>query len=196
MKKLVLLVMAFFVFSVGFAQEKKIAFVNVTEVLNKYQRKVDEEARFKKAEDEFAKDLKQRREEIEQLREELKSSDNEDDRAKIQWELVKATKAAEFFAEMHKERFQHEYVKVQLEMIKDVKKSISDYGEEKKYFLILQSEPQNIKYNNLQEAILQINLADVVYHDKAQEITGEIISRINLRYANKKANDERLKKDR
>lgn len=162
--------------------EKRIGVVNVSEVLNKYKKRADKEKDWKVDEDKITEKMKQKNSEIESLKQEYNNADDDLDRERISIELLKANKDLKFYAELNSERMQKEMGKATLEMIRDIRKTIQDYGEEKKYFLILQSRPINTKTSNLQEAILMINLSDVMYYNKDYDITDEIIKLINIRY--------------
>lgn len=162
--------------------EKRIGVVNVSEVLNKYKKRADKEKDWKVDEDRITEKMKSKNSEIEALKQEYNNADDDLDRERISIELLKANKDLKFYAELNTERMQKEMGKATLEMIRDIRKTIQDYGEEKKYFLILQSRPINTKTNNLQEAILMINLSDVMYYNKDYDITEEIIKLINIRY--------------
>lgn len=162
--------------------EKRIGVVNVSEVLNKYKKRADKEKDWKVDEDRITEKMKQKNSEIEALKQEYNNADDDLDRERISIELLKANKDLKFYGELNSERMQKEIGKATLEMIRDIRKTIQDYGEEKKYFLILQSRPINTKTNNLQEAILMINLSDVMYYNKDYDITEEIIKLINIRY--------------
>lgn len=162
--------------------EKRIGVVNVSEVLNKYKKRADKEKDWKVDEDRITEKMKQKNSEIEALKQEYNNADDDLDRERISIELLKANKDLKFYAELNTERMQKEMGKATLEMIRDIRKTIQDYGEEKKYFLILQSRPINTRTNNLQEAILMINLSDVMYYNKDYDITEEIVKLINIRY--------------
>jgi Skp family chaperone for outer membrane proteins len=190
MKKLSLLMFVLLsLVSVAFAQdksagEKKIGIVNISEVLNKYLRRSSLETKFKGESDKFEAKIKLKKEEIEQIRQDMTLSKDDGETEKLSLELLKAKRELELFGELNSEVMQREYVKAQLEMIKEIKKTIQDYGEENKYFLILQAQPKDVKQSNIQEALLTINLADVMYYDRGADISEKIIERLNARWKN------------
>jgi Skp family chaperone for outer membrane proteins len=189
MKKIFFLLLVLINLSmVSFGQEKgtldrKIGIVNVSEVLSKYSKRIDLEKGWKKDEEIFNGKVKEKSNEIEKLRQELSEATDDLDYEKISNDLTRKNKELKFYGELSQERMQREIGKFQLEMIRDIKKTIQDYGEENKFFLILQTRPINAKSsNNLQDAILMINLSDVMYYDKNYDITDKIVALINDRY--------------
>lgn len=166
--------------------EKRIGIVNVSEVLNKYLKKAELEKGWKTDQEKINEKLKQKNQEMETLREEFMKAEDDVEREKLSLELLKLKKEREFYMELNTERMEREIGKAQLEMIRDIKKTIQDYGEENKFFLILQTQPTNSKPNNLQEALLKINLADVMYYDKDYDITDKIIEKINAIHSSRK----------
>ena len=190
MRLLVLSVFAFLVCLPSiFAQdtaEKKIGIVNVSAVLNKYKGRIERENVFKATQEKLLSKLKDKQTEIDKLKEELMSTDDDVERESISLELLKAKKDYENFGELNQEVMQREFVKAQLEMIREIKKAIQDYGVENKFFLILQAQPGNVKQGNIQEALLNINLSDVMYYDANYDITDKIIDMLNIRYEAKK----------
>lgn len=189
MKKLSLLVLVLFcLVSYSFAQDKgavdkKIGIVNISEVLNKYLRRGTLEKKFKGDEDKFKDKIKTKKTEIDKLNQDLSSSQDVLERETLSLELLQAKRQLDLFIELNSEVMRRDYEKVQLEMISEIKKTIQDYGEENKYFLILQAQSNNGKQSNIQEALLTINLADVMYYDRAADISDKIIEKLNTRWS-------------
>lgn len=190
MRSLILVIGLLIVGQGLFAQDKtdkKIGIVRVSEVLDKYKGRLEKEKEFKANQDKLISKMKDKRNEIEKLKEESINTDDDVEREKISLELLKAKKDLENFGELNQEVLQREYVKAQLEMIREIKKTIQDYGVENKFFLILQAQPSNAKQGNIQEALLNINLSDVMYYDANYDITDKIVELLNLRYDAKKS---------
>jgi Skp family chaperone for outer membrane proteins len=190
MKKLfLLLVVLFFVTQYSFAQDKglgdkKIGIVNISDVMNKYNRRADIEKKFKGDEEKFNKKIKEKKNDLDKLKEDLQKSEDDVEREKISIEMLKAKKELELWGDLNSEIIQRDIEKAQLEMIRDIKKTIQEYGVKNKYFLILQAQPANAKQSDMRTALLTINLADVMYYDTTYDITGDIVELINLKYAN------------
>lgn len=192
MKKILVVLLVLINFSLNsFGQDKdkgladrKIGIVNVSEVYAKYLRKVDLEKGWKLDNAAINEKIKAKNNALEKLKEEFSLADDELDKEKIWNDLKKGDKELKFFVELNEERIQRDISKCQLEMIQEIKKTIQDYGEINRFFLILQTRPINSKEKtNLQEAILMINLSDVMYYDKNYDITDKIIVMINDRWA-------------
>lgn len=183
-----LLVVLVFITQFSFAQdkgspEKKFGIVNISDVMNKYNKRADLEKRFKADEDKFNKKIKDKKNEQDKLKEDLQKSEDDLEREKISIEMLKAKKELELWGDLNSEIIQRDIEKAQLEMIRDIKKTIQEFGVQNKYFLILQAQPANAKQYDMRTALLTINLADVMYYDSTYDITQQIIDLINLKYA-------------
>lgn len=189
MKKMFFLLVVFYLITqFSFAQDKgsadkKIGIVNISEVMNRYNRRTDLEKKFKGDEEKFNSKIKVKKNELEKLKEDLQKSEDDVEREKISIEMLKAKKELELWGELNSEIIQREIEKAQLEMIRDIKKTIQEFGVKNKYALILQAQPSNAKQYDMRTALLTINLADVMYYDTTYDITTEIVELINLKYA-------------
>ncbi len=184
-----LLLVLFLTTQFSFAQDKgsvdkKIGIVNISEVMNRYNRRTDLEKKFKGDEEKFNGKIKVKKNELEKLKEDMqKAGEDEVEREKISIEMLKAKKELELWGELNSEIIQREIEKAQLEMIRDIKKTIQEFGVKNKFALILQAQPSNAKQYDMRTALLTINLADVMYYDTTYDITAEIVELINLKYA-------------
>lgn len=184
-----LLLVLFLTTQFSFAQDKgsvdkKIGIVNISEVMNRYNRRTDLEKKFKGDEEKFNGKIKVKKNELEKLKEDMqKAGEDEVEREKISIEMLKAKKELELWGELNSEIIQREIEKAQLEMIRDIKKTIQEFGVKNKFALILQAQPSNAKQYDMRTALLTINLADVMYYDTTYDITLEIVELINLKYA-------------
>jgi len=187
-KMLFIIIVLFSTVQYSFAQDrgladKKIGIVNISEVMNQYNRRADLEKKFKSDEEKFNAKIKAKKNDMDKLKEDMQKADDDVEKEKISIEMLKAKKELELWGELNSEIIQREIEKAQLEMIRDIKKTIQEFGVKNKYALILQAQPSNAKQYDMRTALLTINLADVMYYDTAYDITKEVVDLINIKYA-------------
>lgn len=158
-KASVLLIMFSFVLHMGYTEEMKIGYVDVEKVFNEYKetKKNDEVLKEKgkaKAQEraEIVSEIKKQKEELELLSESGKL-----EKQAIIDEKIKELKK---FDETTKDALRNERDTALKSIFNDIKDSINAYGQSNAYTLIL-------------------NEKALLYKTEAQDLTGEIIKKIN-----------------
>ncbi|PCJ56216.1 MAG: hypothetical protein COA79_19370 [Planctomycetota bacterium] len=182
---LVLVAFSLFNFNLFSQDKKKIAFVDLTKVMQVYKKRIDFAADLKKTKAKFKVALENRYKKLKQISIDIKESTDEEEVLELQFLGMKGEKELKFFQELNNARLAMEYQKQYLELISDIKKAINDYGEEKSFFMILQTHPPMPKNEEAKKALMQMNVADVLYHNAEYDISKAIYNKLNQRYENK-----------
>jgi len=187
MRQVILLLVAFSLFNFNLFSEdkKKIAFVNLSEVMKVYKKRIDFAAQLKRTKTKIKVELENRYKKLKQISKDIKESTDEEEILELQFLGMKSEKRLKFFQELNNDRLAMRYQQQYLELISDIKKTINDYGDEKGFFMILQTHPPMPKNKEAKKALMQMNVADVLYHNAEYDISKAIYTKLNKRYENK-----------
>lgn len=170
-----------------------VAVVKVPEVSEKYDKTKDLERQFEQLRGDFAKERDTLKANIERatksLQEEFKPNTDEFRNRRKEIAIMEAELQA--FVELEGERLEQGLARSLKSIFDDIQAAVGDVAKEKGIDIVLASDdmPPEVP-NSTQQVRQQIVLQKVLYWDPRVDITADVITKINAKYASAKPGDK------
>lgn len=189
MKKIIAGLLLFLVALPAFGAELKIGYVDLTRVLDSYQRRSTLEQKLKDIQATLTEQDRTRIEAIAKAEQELEQlAMGSPERQEMDAKYRKLISEAEEFRRRGHETLNNEYVTMLESMFKDILDEVALIAEERQYDFIIKDQTAAEKAASRPDAILQISQRVVLYAKAEYDLTDEIIKRMNDKYAAKTEN--------
>lgn len=169
------------------AEELKIGIVDINEIFDKYDKRVDRDQQLKDAEAEFKKEIESKKKAMIDLNEETQlldlGSESRDQNMEI---LERKNVELEGYAKFAEKQLTKKYKDAFEEIYEEIINEVNSFGKEKNYSVIIKKEKPNLQSNQLSDLQFKIGIRTVLYNSSAMDVTLNITERINARYQKKK----------
>ena len=170
------------------AGELKIGVVDINEVFDKYDKRVDLDQQLKDTEAEFKNEIESKKKEMIDLNEETQLLDlGSESRSKNMEILEKKNVELEGFAKFAEKQLMKKYKDAFEKIYEEIIKEVDSFGKDRNYSVIIKKEKPNLKSNQLSDLQFKIGIRTVLYNSSAIDVTANITERINARYQQEKA---------
>ena len=170
------------------AGELKIGVVDINEVFDKYDKRVDLDQQLKDTEAEFKNEIESKKKAMIELNEETQLLDlGSESRSKNMEILEKKNVELEGFAKFAEKQLMKKYKDAFEKIYEEIIKEVDSFGKDRNYSVIIKKEKPNLKSNQLSDLQFKIGIRTVLYNSSAIDVTPNITERINARYQQEKA---------
>jgi len=170
------------------AGELKIGVVDINEVFDKYDKRVDLDQQLKDSEAEFKNEIESKKKAMIDLNEETQLLDlGSESRDKNMMILEKKNVELEGYAKFAEKQLMKKYKDAFEKIYEEITNEVNSFGKEKNYSVIIKKEKPNLQSNQLSDLQFKIGIRTVLYNSSAIDITSNITERINARYQKKKS---------
>ncbi len=170
------------------AGELKIGVVDINEVFDKYDKRVDLDQQLKDTEAEFKKEIESKKKVMIDLNEETQLLDlGSESRDKNIVILEKKNVELEGYAKFAEKQLMKKYKDAFEKIYEEIIKEVDSFGKDRNYSVIIKKEKPNLKSNQLSDLQFKIGIRTVLYNSSAIDVTPNITERINARYQQEKA---------
>ncbi len=170
------------------AGELKIGVVDINEVFDKYDKRVDLDQQLKDTEAEFKKEIESKKKAMIDLNEETQLLDlGSESRDKNIVILEKKNVELEGYAKFAEKQLMKKYKDAFEKIYGEIIKEVDSFGKDRNYSVIIKKEKPNLKSNQLSDLQFKIGIRTVLYNSSAIDVTPNITERINARYQQEKA---------
>jgi len=170
------------------AGELKIGVVDINEVFDKYDKRVDLDQQLKDTEAEFKNEIESKKKAMIELNEETQLLDlGSESRSKNMEILEKKNVELEGFAKFAEKQLMKKYKDAFEKIYEEIIKEVDSFGKDRNYSVIIKKEKPNLKSNQLSDLQFKIGIRTVLYNSSAIDVTANITERINARYQQEKA---------
>ena len=170
------------------AGELKIGVVDINEVFDKYDKRVDLDQQLKDTEAEFKNEIESKKKEMIDLNEETQLLDlGSESRSKNMEILEKKNVELEGFAKFAEKQLMKKYKDAFEKIYEEIIKEVDSFGKDRNYSVIIKKEKPNLQSNQLSDLQFKIGIRTVLYNSSAIDVTANITERINARYQQEKA---------
>ncbi len=165
------------------AGELKIGVVDINEVFDKYDKRVDLDQQLKDTEAEFKKEIESKKKTIIDLNEETQLLDlGSESRDKNIVILEKKNVELEGYAKFAEKQLMKKYKDAFEKIYEEIIKEVDSFGKDRNYSVIIKKEKPNLQSNELSDLQFKIGIRTVLYNSSTIDITSNITERINARY--------------
>jgi Skp family chaperone for outer membrane proteins len=170
------------------AEGLKIGVVDINEVFDKYDRRIDLDQQLKDTEAGFKKEIESKKKIMIDLNEETQLLDlgSESRIANIET-LEKKNVELEGYAKFAESQLTKKYKNAFEVIYEEIIKEVDSFGEEGNYSVIIKKEKPNLQSNQLSDLQFKIGIRTVLYNSSAIDITQAVTDRVNTRYQQEKA---------
>jgi len=170
------------------AGELKIGVVDINEVFDKYDKRVDLDQQLKDTEAEFKNEIESKKKEMIDLNEETQLLDlGSESRSKNMEILEKKNVELEGFAKFAEKQLMKKYKDAFEKIYEEIINEVDSFGKDRNYSVIIKKEKPNLQSNQLSDLQFKIGIRTVLYNSSAIDVTANITERINARYQQEKA---------
>lgn len=172
------------------AGELKIGVVDINEVFDKYDKRVDLDQQLKDTEAEFKSEIESKKKVMIDLNEETQLLDlGSESRDKNIVILEKKNVELEGYAKFAEKQLMKKYKDAFEKIYEEIIKEVDSFGKDRNYSVIIKKEKPNLKSNQLSDLQFKIGIRTVLYNSSAIDVTANITERINARYQQEKAKE-------
>jgi Skp family chaperone for outer membrane proteins len=169
------------------AGEIKIGVVDINEVFDKYDKRVDLDQQLKDSEAEFKNEIESKKKAMIDLNEETQLLDlGSESRDKNITILEKKNVELEGFAKFAEKQLMKKYKDAFEKIYEEIINEVDSFGKDRNYSVIIKKEKPNLQSNQLSDLQFKIGIRTVLYNSSAIDITPNITERINTRYQKEK----------
>ena len=170
------------------AGELKIGVVDINEVFDKYDKRVDLDQQLKDSEAEFKNEIESKKKAMIDLNEETQLLDlGSESRDKNMEILEKKNVELEGYAKFAEKQLMKKYKDAFEKIYDEIIKEVDSFGKDRNYSVIIKKEKPNLESNQLSDLQFKIGIRTVLYNSSAIDVTPNITERINARYQQEKA---------
>ena len=173
------------------AEGIKIGVVDINEVFDKYNRRIDLDQQLKDTEAEFKNEIESKKKIMIDLNEETQLLDLGSESRNTNIEILeKKNVELEGYAKFAENQLTKKYKNAFEVIYEEIIKEVDSFGKEGNYSVIIKKEKPNLQSNQLSDLQFKIGIRTVLYNSSAIDITQAVTERMNARYQREKASAE------
>ncbi|KHE92837.1 MAG: OmpH family outer membrane protein [Candidatus Scalindua rubra] len=170
------------------AKGLKIGVVDINEVFDKYNRRVDIDQQLKNTEAEFKKEIEDKKKVMIDLNEETQLLDlGSESRSSNMVILEKKNVELEGYAKFAEGQLTKKYKNAFEVIYEEIIEEVDSFGKEGNYSVIIKKEKPNLQSDQLSDLQFKIGIRTVLYNSSAIDITQAVTDRMNARYQQEKS---------
>ena len=170
------------------AEGFKIGVVDINEIFDKSDKRIDLDQQLKDTEAEFKKEIESKKKIMIDLNEETQLLDlgSEERNTKIEI-LEKKNVELEGYAKFAENQLTKKYKNAFEVIYEEIIEEVNSFGKEGNYSVIIKKEKPNLQSNQLSDLQFKIGIRTVLYNSSAIDITQAVTERMNSSYQQEKA---------
>ncbi len=170
-----------------FAEGLKVGVVDINEVFDKYDKRVELDQQLKDTEVEFKNEIESRKKVMIDLNEETQLLDlGSESRNKNMEILERKNVELEGYAKFAEKQLTKKYKDAFEVIYEEIINEVDSFGKERNYSVIIKKEKPNLQSNQLSDLQFKIGIRTVLYNSSAIDVTSNITERLNARFQNEK----------
>ena len=173
------------------AEGLKVGVVDINEIFDKYDKRIDLDQQLKDTEAEFKKEIESKKKIMIDLNEETQLLDlgSESRNANIEI-LEKKNVELEGYAKFAENQLTKKYKNAFEVIYEEIIEEVNSFGKEGNYSVIIKKEKPNLQSNQLSDLQFKIGIRTVLYNSSSIDITQAVTERMNANYQLEKASAE------
>jgi len=170
------------------AEELKIGVVDINEIFDKYDKRLDLDKQLKELEAEFKKEIESKKKVMIDLNEETQLLDLGSESRNNNMEILERKNIElEGYAKFAEKQLTNKYKNAFEVIYEEIINEVNSFGKERNYSVIIKKEKPNLQSNQLSDLQFKIGIRTVLYNSSAIDITQSVTERMNAHYQQKKA---------
>ncbi len=171
------------------AEDFKLGVVDISDVFEKYQKRVDMDQKLKEQETGFQDEINKKRKEIIDLDEETQLLDlGSEGRGKNENLLERKNVELEGYAKFAERQLLKKYKGFFEGIYEEVVLKVEEIGKQDGFDLIIKKEESDLKSGQISDLQFKIGIRTVLYHSDSVDITLDVIESLNASYSKEKEN--------
>ena len=171
------------------AEDFKIGIVDIGNVFEKYQKRIDLDQELKEQEKEFQDEVNKKRKEIIDLDEETQLLDlGSENRSNNENLMERKNVELEGYAKFAERQLLKKYKDFFENIYQEVVQKVEKIGEQEGFDLIIKNEEADLKSNEISDLQFKIGIRTVLYHSDSVDITFDVVDILNASYSKEKEN--------
>jgi Skp family chaperone for outer membrane proteins len=171
------------------AEDFKIGIVDIGNVFEKYQKRIDLDQELKEQEKEFQDEVNKKRKEIIDLDEETQLLDlGSESRSNNENLMERKNVELEGYAKFAERQLLKKYKDFFENIYQEVVQKVEKIGEQEGFDLIIKNEEADLKSNEISDLQFKIGIRTVLYHSDSVDITLDVVDILNASYSKEKEN--------
>ncbi len=171
------------------AEDFKIGIVDIGNVFEKYQKRIDLDQELKEQEKEFQDEVNKKRKEIIDLDEETQLLDlGSESRSNNENLMERKNVELEGYAKFAERQLLKKYKDFFENIYQEVVQKVEKIGEQEGFDLIIKNEEADLKSNEISDLQFKIGIRTVLYHSDSVDITFDVVDILNASYSKEKEN--------
>ncbi len=171
------------------AEDFKIGIVDISNVFEKYQKRIDLDQELKEQEKGFQDEINKKRKEIIDLDEETQLLDlGSESRSNNENMLERKNVELEGYAKFAERQLLKKYKDFFENIYQEVILKVEEIGKQEGFDLIIKNEESDLKGGQISDLQFKIGIRTVLYHSDSVDITLDVIDTLNASYSSKKVN--------
>ncbi len=171
------------------AEDFKIGIVDISNVFEKYQKRIDLDQELKEQEKGFQDEVNKKRKEIIDLDEETQLLDlGSESRSNNESLLERKNVELEGYAKFAERQLLKKYKNFFENIYQEVVQKVEEIGKQECFVLIIKNEESDLKSGEISDLQFKIGIRTVLYHSDSVDITLDVIDTLNASYSSKKEN--------
>ncbi len=170
-------------------EDFKIGIVDIGNVFEKYQKRIDLDQELKEQEKEFQDEVNKKRKEIIDLDEETQLLDlGSESRSNNENLMERKNVELEGYAKFAERQLLKKYKNFFENIYQEVVQKVEKIGEQEGFDLIIKNEEADLKSNEISDLQFKIGIRTVLYHSDSVDITFDVVDILNASYSKEKEN--------
>ena len=171
------------------AEDFKIGIVDIGNVFEKYQKRIDLDLELKEQEKGFQDEVNKKRKEIIDLDEETQLLDlGSENRSNNENLMERKNVELEGYAKFAERQLLKKYKNFFENIYQEVVQKVEKIGEQEGFDLIIKNEEADLKSNEISDLQFKIGIRTVLYHSDSVDITFDVVDILNASYSKEKEN--------
>ena len=171
------------------AEGFKIGIVDIGNVFEKYQKRIDLDLELKEQEKGFQDEVNKKRKEIIDLDEETQLLDlGSENRSNNENLMERKNVELEGYAKFAERQLLKKYKDFFENIYQEVVQKVEKIGEQEGFDLIIKNEEADLKSNKISDLQFKIGIRTVLYHSDSVDITLDVVDILNASYSKEKEN--------
>jgi Skp family chaperone for outer membrane proteins len=169
------------------AEDFKIGVVDISNVFEKYQKRIDMDQKLKEQEKGFQDEINKKRKEIIDLDEETQLLDlGSESRSNNENMLERKNVELEGYAKFAERQLLKKYKGFFENIYEEVVQKVEEIGKQEGFDLIIKKEESDLKSGQISDLQFKIGIRTVLYHSDSVDITSDVIENLNASHAKEK----------
>jgi len=170
------------------AEGFKIGVVDINEIFDKSDKRIDLDQQLKDTEAEFKKEIESKKKIMIDLNEETQLLDLGSEERNTNIEILeKKNVELEGYAKFAENQLTKKYKNAFEVIYEEIIEEVNSFGKEGNYSVIIKKEKPNLQSNQLSDLQFKIGIRTVLYNSSAIDITQAVTERMNSSYQQEKA---------